>query len=108
MSYLDLLKAAKERLGLYEIYEINEINKFSPFLCIKTKEYPPTKETKEGEEGGRSAYAHPWPDELVDLGARHVGPYVACADCGAGTWVRFGERPMCLGCANAAQRRGPA
>jgi hypothetical protein len=72
----------------------------------------------------RSAYAHPWPDELPGLGPRQVGPFIACAQCAptvvdmpnkdrhgrvtilslpapCGTWVRYGVRPLCLECARA-------
>jgi hypothetical protein len=47
-----------------------------------------------------------WPSALAGLGGRRVGPFVPCADCSAGTWARYGDRPLCLGCANAAQRSG--
>jgi hypothetical protein len=45
-------------------------------------------------------YASPWPDALPALGPRAVGPFDLCADCGTGTWVRYGPRPLCLRCAN--------
>jgi hypothetical protein len=45
-------------------------------------------------------YAFPWPDELSGLGVRHVGPFIPCHSCGRGTWVRYGLRALCLGCAH--------
>ena len=41
----------------------------------------------------------PWPAELVGLGAKTVGPYTRCEDCGKGTWVRYSGRACCLWCA---------
>ncbi len=29
-------------------------------------------------------------------GPRGVGPFTACVVCGHGTWVRYGEVPLCL------------
>jgi hypothetical protein len=104
VSYLTLLKEAKERLGLCEISEEREI---TPFVCSNAKEDPHANEANEAKEApGGLSYAHPWPDVLPVLGARHVGPYIGCADCGAGTWVRFGDRPFCLGCAVSALQEG--
>ncbi len=45
------------------------------------------------------AYAFPWPDALPGLGRRRVQAFDLCADCGSGTWVRYGAAPLCLGCA---------
>jgi hypothetical protein len=90
-----MLKGAKERLGLCELREESPT---PSFVGVKSKEGPPANEAKEAKEW-HSSYAHPWPDALPALGSRDVGPYTACADCGTGTWVRFGDYPLCLGCA---------
>jgi hypothetical protein len=45
------------------------------------------------------ACASPWPDILPDLGPRRVGTFTPCAQCGAGSWVRYGEAVRCLSCA---------
>ncbi len=49
-----------------------------------------------------SCYAGPWPDALPELGPRSVGPFTPCSDCGAGSWVRYGDTVLCL---TDAQRR---
>lgn len=81
---------------------------------------PPTSRVRRG------AYAFPWPDSLPGLGSRRVGPFTDCFDCleasawpirvaevrtseegrvhvtlpgDRGTWVTYGDRPLCLGCA---------
>jgi hypothetical protein len=56
------------------------------------------------EEVGK-AYSYPWPDALAGLGHRTVGPFDHCERCGAGSWVRFGETVLCLGCASAQVMR---
>jgi hypothetical protein len=100
MSYLDILRAAKERLGLSEI---SEVSSFSPFVGVNANEDPAANKAKYPKESP-SAYAHPWPDALPGLGHRSVGPFIACAECGAGTWARYGDRPLCLGCAQKGLR----
>ena len=63
------------------------------------------------------AVVHRFDGELVDIRPRGVGafpetlndqpralgPFTACADCGAGTWVRFGAA-LCRPCAWARWR----
>jgi hypothetical protein len=44
-------------------------------------------------------YTPPWPDAIPDLGPRRVRAFDLCADCGAGTWVAYGSRLLCLACA---------
>jgi hypothetical protein len=44
-------------------------------------------------------YSHPWPDTLAGLGPRRVGPFSPCSVCEAWSWVRFGDRVLCLACA---------
>lgn len=73
-------------------------------------------------------YAFPWPDTLPGLGRRRVVAFTDCLDCveapawpirlvevgpvlvalpgDRGTWVRYGDRPLCLPCAR--QRAEPA
>lgn len=46
-------------------------------------------------------YAFPWPDAIVGLGRRHVGPFDMCA-CGGWSWVRYGNMVLCLRCALGA------
>lgn len=56
----------------------------------------------------RLAYAFPWPDRIPDLGARRVQPFDLCGDCGAGSWVTYGDRVCCLPCARRrAEVAGP-
>ena len=46
-------------------------------------------------------YAHPWPDAIVGLGRRRVGPFDPCARaCGRWSWVRYGTVVLCLPCAD--------
>jgi len=45
------------------------------------------------------SYAFPWPDQVPALGSHHVGPFELCADCGRGSWVRYGTTVLCLKCA---------
>lgn len=45
------------------------------------------------------SYAFPWPNEVPGLGPRRVQPFSLCAECGTGTWVAYGGRPLCLACA---------
>ena len=47
------------------------------------------------------SYAHPWPDELPELGPRRVGPFDPCVDCGRGSWARYGTAVLCSSCAIA-------
>ncbi len=50
----------------------------------------------------RSPEAHPpWPEALPPLGPRTVGAFTACAKCGSGSWVRYGNVVLCCDCANA-------
>jgi hypothetical protein len=49
-------------------------------------------------------YFHPWPDSLPGLGRRTVAAFDVCADCGAGTWARYGDTTLCLACARARER----
>jgi hypothetical protein len=50
------------------------------------------------------SYSHPWPDALLGLGPRRVGAFDPCADCGRGSWVRYGDRVVCLACASRLQQ----
>jgi hypothetical protein len=50
-------------------------------------------------------YFHPWPDTLLGLGRRTVGPFEACAECSSWSWVRYGDVVLCLKC---ARQRGTA
>jgi hypothetical protein len=45
----------------------------------------------------------PWPDTLPGLGPRRIGPFTPCSRCQGGTWVRFGDRALCLACALAVE-----
>ena len=47
----------------------------------------------------RRYYAGPWPDALPGLGPRHVDFFDHCTDCERGSWVRYGDRVLCLACA---------
>lgn len=54
-----------------------------------------------------------WPDEIPGLGGRRVGPFTRCVDCPAsrhageaGTFVRYGERALCLVHAKAHAHQG--
>jgi hypothetical protein len=47
----------------------------------------------------RGAYGYPWPDAIPALGDRHVRPFDLCSNCQAGTWVAYGDTPLCLACA---------
>ena len=49
-------------------------------------------------------WSHPWPDELRGLGIRHVGPFDLCAECERWSWVRYGNRVLCLACATRRRR----
>jgi hypothetical protein len=42
-----------------------------------------------------------WLIALPGLGPRRVGPYAPCEKCGAGTFAVYGDRPLCLACADA-------
>jgi hypothetical protein len=96
MSYLAMLKAAKERLGLYEINERRT-------LLPPKEEGEATKETKLRKKpmAWRPSYAHPWPDELPGLGFRRIGPFDSCVGCGCGSWARYGAAVLCCPCAVA-------
>lgn len=75
------------------------------------------------------AYGYPWPDTLPGLGPRRVVAFSRCADCPdpapriavpladgtlvdlpgpTGTWVVYGDRPLCLGCARRRAAETPA
>lgn len=47
------------------------------------------------------SYAHPWPDEIPDLGPRRIGPFEPCVGCGRGSWARYGRSVLCCLCAIA-------
>jgi hypothetical protein len=51
----------------------------------------------------RCAYAFPWPNVVHGLGVRAVGPYHPCADCGRGSWVRYGSVVLCCACASTRE-----
>jgi hypothetical protein len=55
----------------------------------------------------RSWYAHPWPDSLPGLGIRHIGPFEPCAECGEGSWVRYGGLVLCLRDSRARSLKDP-
>jgi hypothetical protein len=97
MSYLGLLKAAKERLLLGEI---SEKRTSPPSTGKMAKEAPPANYANEAKEASGQewapSYAHPWPDALPGLGPRRIGPLDACSICGEGSWCRYGERVLCL------------
>lgn len=96
MSYLAMLKAAKERLGLSELREKRLL---SVPTGTKEKEGPPAKEANKEKQGATdSRYAFPWPNEIAGLGHRRVGPFDSCDRCGYGTWVRYGGEARCLAC----------
>jgi hypothetical protein len=44
--------------------------------------------------------------DVIELGARRVGPFTSCRTCGEGTWARFGLDgvPLCRACAWARWR----
>src|SRR6266850_2480497 len=98
MSYLDMLKAAQERLSLCELSEKRSS------LPSSTKEgeiSPPANYANEAKKAEVGSYAHPWPDAIEQLGRRQVGPFDPCARaCGRWSWVRFGDVVLCLPCAN--------
>jgi hypothetical protein len=69
------------------------------------------------------SYAPPWPDSLPGLGPRRVIAFDVCADCppdgvqsvriggltvqapaDRGTWIAYGDRPLCLTCARVRRR----
>lgn len=52
---------------------------------------------------GGCGYAYPWPDTLPGLGSCTVGPFDLCADCSAGSWVRYGKHVLCLRCAHSRE-----
>jgi hypothetical protein len=52
-----------------------------------------------GVTGTVTVSAGLWPDELPGLGRRTVGPYERCAYGMAGTFVRYGNTPLCRRCA---------
>jgi hypothetical protein len=49
-----------------------------------------------GQQGVR-AWRFPWPATLNGV-ARQIGPLTSCAECGAWTFVRYGEVAFCLPC----------
>jgi hypothetical protein len=55
----------------------------------------------------RPAYAPPWPDSVVGLGPRTVGPFAPCEGCGRGSWIRYGCAVLCLVCAERASGLRP-
>ena len=57
------------------------------------------RQWQERRAGPARSYLHPWPDVLPGLGPRMVGPFIACEDCGTGSWARYGGRALCLPCA---------
>ncbi len=40
----------------------------------------------------------PWSLRLPGFGEKSLGRFTPCRSCGAGTWVRYGMIPLCLGC----------
>jgi hypothetical protein len=42
-----------------------------------------------------------WLIALPGLGPRRVGPFSPCTECTRGTCATYGDRPLCLGCADA-------
>lgn len=88
--------------------------------------YPSYPTSRSVGETLERTYAHPWPDSVTGLGYRRVVTFSPCADCteaggkpytvflGAtraaqavaithvgipGTWIAYGDRPLCLACA---------
>jgi hypothetical protein len=67
------------------------------------------REEIKGRKGGTAlspypwhpTYAHPWPDEIPDLGPRRIGPFEPCVGCGRGSWARYGRSVLCCPCAIA-------
>jgi hypothetical protein len=53
------------------------------------------------------AYAFPWSDWLPAFGSRTVGPFEPCANCGARTFVQYGQSAHCLKYARARASRDP-
>ena len=54
------------------------------------------------------AYAFSWPDAVPALGTRHVGPFTPCHECAKGTWVIYGQTPLCLECVLSGRGGAPA
>jgi len=47
----------------------------------------------------RTMYGYPWPDAISGLGDRRVRSFDLCTDCHRGTWIVYGDKPLCLACA---------
>lgn len=54
-----------------------------------------------------TSYAHPWPETLPLLGRRTVGPFALCAECERWSWVRYGDRVLCLRCSQRCAHAAP-
>jgi hypothetical protein len=49
-----------------------------------------------------------WPERIAGLGQRRVDAYSPCAQCGTGTWARYGDRALCRRCARQTASLTPA
>jgi hypothetical protein len=92
-----MLKAARERLLT------NENTKEEEILSLRrkgqeTQDPPHPTKKEESCKGWTPTYAYPWPDAIAGLGSRHIGPFDVCADCGIGSWVRYGWLVLCPSC----------
>jgi len=124
---MDYLKLAKEALNAIQVNErnertspgggneINESNEISPlrdplsasgvtYLVSPEVALRDKSEKRDKSPGWEPNYAFPWPDSL-DFGPRTVHPFDSCAECGVGTWVHYGPRPLCLPCAQSRAMR---
>jgi hypothetical protein len=43
-----------------------------------------------------------WPAQLSGLGIRRLGVFTGCGTCGLGSWVQYGDEPLCWACAGRA------
>jgi hypothetical protein len=80
-----------------------------------TEKVPPPSEAPPALAGARpvaarvrgGAYAFPWPDTVPGFGSRRVVPFELCSACGIGTWIMYGDRPLCLPCARRRHNQPP-
>src|SRR5437762_11911278 len=73
----------------------------NPVTPVATGNTPRPTGAKRRPRPRRVTYGYPWPDAIPELGQRHVHEFDLCTDCHMGTWIVYGDTPLCLACAQA-------
>jgi hypothetical protein len=59
----------------------------------------------QGDSNRAGRETSPWPESLPGCGEKFITSFNPCEICGKGTWVRYGERTLCLTCADRISRQ---